>query len=557
MKENFNITYVDDVDENTIVVTSSDKIKGWIEKSLASYDPENKQYSTYLNDKTSSSLSLSDLDSYAENPQNNLDKIIKINEYARTMVNEDDLLGKVYESIESNVNTNFSLIYNDFTDRKTKVKTLDKVQRLISDFNKQINLKSIIRRSIPTCYLEGTFIMCLRNKNENWIVDYYPLGVAIISDYESNGQPVVLIDINELESRLRKTMIKTKKGKSLFFDNTENEIKANYPPEVYQAYKNKEKYAILSTEYSGVIRINNMNRKYGLTPIFRALRPTLMLRTFSESDEKNTKAKAKKIIHQIMRKETIRQNLVDDTVFELMSYAHNSFMSAFKQNTVAYTSVPGVEKIEYVEPSVETTDSKLIAAYRERVLTSLGIGFLAEETQTSSTAKISLNQLMLTINKIGEQLESVIENWYRTLLSANGIKSEFIPTIKIMDSEALSQELRMSLSGFMYNTLGFSRKTVFDTLGYSLEHEMQQRIHEKDDNLDEIFYPYSTAYNTSGEGDDSGGASSPSGNKKINNVRTDIVDKNGNIIKVGRPQSNEDEDKRDYDKDRYEDNKGI
>ena len=63
------------------------------------------------------------------------------------------------------------------------------------------------------------------------MVDTYPLGVAIVSDYNVNGNPYILIDIRELTSRLQKTTIKGRKNKPLFFNSIVDEIKNNYPPE--------------------------------------------------------------------------------------------------------------------------------------------------------------------------------------------------------------------------------------------------------------------------------------------------------------------------------------
>ena len=178
---------------------------------------------------------------------------------------------------------------------------------LIKQFHKETNLNQILSASIPTVYIEGNCIKYLRSKNGHYVVDTYPLGVAIVSDYSLNGLPYVLIDIRELTNRLQKTTIKGKRNRPLFFGSLTEEIKNNYPDEVYQAYINKEHYAKLDIRRNGVNRFNNMNRKYGLTPVFKALKPSLMLDTFDKADAVNAKAKSKKIIHQILRKEVMGQ----------------------------------------------------------------------------------------------------------------------------------------------------------------------------------------------------------------------------------------------------------
>ena len=57
----------------------------------------------------------------------------------------------------------------------------------------------------------------------------------------------------------------------------DEEVKVTYPEEVYRAYMDKETYAKLDIESTCVLRIGNQNKKYGLSPIFRAIYPALML----------------------------------------------------------------------------------------------------------------------------------------------------------------------------------------------------------------------------------------------------------------------------------------
>ena len=257
-------------------------------------------------------------------------------------------------------------------------------------------------------FAEGNCIMYLRNSDGNYIVDIYPLGVAEISDYTSNGRPIVLINIQNLKSALQKTMLMTRSRKPLFFKNQNEEVQANYPKEVYDAFKGNETYAKLDVDRTGVVRIGNIGRKYGVSPIMRALKPALMLETFDAADRTNSKARAKKIITQKLRKELMGPSY-DRNGYSQMAYAHDNLMKAWKQNTVVVTTPPFVEEIEYVEPKVEMTNIDTVNQYRNREMAALGISFLnTDGTQTVSTASISLDQLMKNINKIAEQLADVI-----------------------------------------------------------------------------------------------------------------------------------------------------
>lgn len=492
---------------DTVVITSQQKATELIQHALSAYDPTNQQYSAYLNDitYTANSVTQQELDLLADGAQSNIDKILKINRIIQREINKDDIIGKVYESITSNINTDFKLSYKNIEGRN-KNNIMEKAKKLIDDFNTQINLGQLLRDSIPITYAEGTYIMCLRRKDENWTVDYYPLGVAIISDYTVNNKPVVLIDVAELTKRLRKMYVKTKGGKALFFDKIDDEIKANYPPEVYTAYASKDKYAKLSVESTGVMRINNMGRKYGLSPVFKALKATLMLDNFSKADEVSAKSKAKKIIHQILREKVLGEEGKNNG-FEEMAFAHDQLMQAWKNPTVLYTSSPAVEKIEYVEPKTEDISVDKVSLYRNKSLSALGISFLvSDKSQSASTANISLNQLMLTINSISEQLEVILNTFYKVLLKANGIDLEYAPTVKVIDSELLSMEIKLELVTFLYSQLNASLDTCYSYLGIDIEDEKQKRTSENNEKLEEVFKPRATNNTTNGnEIDDKGG----------------------------------------------------
>lgn len=384
--------------------------------TTSQYDPSNRMWGVYLKEGTTSQndLTLTELSELAATvPQSTLDSIITINDYVRYYINLDDLFGKTYEAIETNTNTYYKLDYKDFTDKRNKLKTLVRAKAVIDDFNHQINLKQLIRKVIPLTFAEGNYIMYLRKNQTNYSIDYFPLEVAVVSDYLKGDKPYVMIDLTVLKKRLQKTYLKNKKNKELFLKALEDEMKNNYPEEVYTAYKSGERYAVLDIDNTGIIRISNMNRKYGLTPFFRALKPLLMLYNFENADFVNAKAKAKKVLHQKLRADLLKEE--DESLVGLsdMVYAHNNFMNAWVQDTVLITTPPSVEEIVYVEPKTEDIDVDKINLYRAIVMTTLGIGFLnSESSQAFTVANISVRQLMLTINKISEQLEDILNDWY-------------------------------------------------------------------------------------------------------------------------------------------------
>lgn len=532
-EEDFSVTFAskENIDgEETVILTSEQIAQEWMTNALKSFDPSNRQFSVYLNEESgvgSEKITLDELENLAKNAQSDLSKILKINSIVRQRVNEDDIIGKVYEAVIANLNANVRISFDNLP-KNYKKKTKEQAESIIQQFNKETNINTILSSSIPTVYIEGNCIKYLRKKNNHFVVDTYPLGVAIVSDYSVNGIPYVLIDIRELTNRLQKTTIKGKKNKPLFFDNITEEIKNNYPPEVYQAYINKEHYAKLDLRHTGLNRFCNINRKYGLTPVFKALKPSLMLDTFDKADTINAKAKAKKIIHQVLRKEVMGQSY-EKKGLEEMAYAHENLAAAWKNPTVLYTSPPCVEKIEYVEPKVETTNKDTINQYRSRVTSALGISFLnTDGNQTVSTANISIKQLMKTLNKIAEQEETILSRWYSIILEDNDIPQEYCPTPHVLDAELLEFEIRKDLSELLYSKFNCSYETAFGLVGINVSDEIEKRKKEKELGYEDILTVHPTSYNSSGD--------------DVNN-------------KGGRPSGTDDLDKQDYDKTYTENNR--
>ena len=467
--------------------------------AVSAYDPANRFYSAYLNDDSNSqTLTTSTITTLGQDAQSNLSNIQQINAIIRQYANTDDLIGMVVQSIQNNINTDIRKSYKNFDGQRNKTNTLNKAKNILNDFDNQVRIEQFIREAIITAYLEGNYASVLRNSNENWQIDWLPLNIIENSGYEDNGNPVLLVNIDNLKTALNKTMLKKKNGQYLFFKDTQTEVDATFPPEVGQAMRGKETYAVLDTGYTGMIRVNNYGRKYGLSPIFRALSSVLMLEAYRTADEVMAKSRSKKIIHQIMRKECLGPS-GDRHAFEEMAYSHQQLMQAWQNKTVIVTSNPSVEKIVYVEPAVEETSAEKVNLYRNKVLSSLGLAFLAaDRSQTASTANINLSQLMKCINSISEQVERVIERYYRKVLELNGIGPEYCPTVHVIDSEMLEMDMRMELSKMLYTTFGVSRETAFGLVGVDIEDERVKREREENEGLSDIFQPYATSYNSDG-----------------------------------------------------------
>ena len=315
--------------DETFLVTAENiqkQSESWMFQALQSFDKGGSQYSVRFNEDSTSLNSDTTLDTIKElalNAQSDIGKIQKINVLVRQAENEDDIIGKVHETIEANLNANIRFSFNnlpDDYDEELKKKT----EGIIKRFHKEVNINDVMTTAITSTYDEGNCIQYLRSKKSKGIyhhvIDKYPLGVAIISDYSLNSIPYVLIDTTELTNRLQKSTLKNKKNKPLFFKNTTEEIKNNYPKEVIDAYVSREKYAVLDIRRTGVNRFGNLGRAYGVSPVFR--RNSMAL--FPAESERSTAALRRENAEPLKNVLKLYQNLQLSLVWQII-WEENTF----------------------------------------------------------------------------------------------------------------------------------------------------------------------------------------------------------------------------------------
>lgn len=526
----FDVAYVvSGLDDDTILVTSQEEIDNKTHKMLVAaiekYDMSKEMYSANFSQASSGSTLTTDrIGELADGVNTSLTNITEINRYVRKYIAYDDIIGATFQAIQNNVNTDYQLSYGD-TEGRNKKKQLKDARSAIEQFNKSVKLERLIADAIPMTMLDGNYVMYLRTDGGNAVIDIYPLGIAEITDYTINGNPVVQINITEFKNRLKKTYTKTKAGKAMYFENLDKEVQANFPPEVFEAYRKGDSYCRLDWRRTGVLRINNMGYKYGVSHFFRALRPAVLLEDLEASDSVNNKAKSKKIIHQKLRKEVMGPNTdYARKGFEYAIYAHKELATAWNNSTVLYTSIPAVEDVHYVEPAVEGTPTEKIALYRNEKMTALGITYMDPELNSVSSANISLTQLMKTVDFVARQLNDIVERFYSVWLEEHGIDMIHTPDIRILDSEEMDLAMKLELAKFLFTTVNASHETVFAKLGFDVDDEFAKRQAENEEGFAEVFAPRASQYTSSGNDSKTG---RPAGDDKNAKGKQDY-DKNYN-----------------------------
>ena len=114
--QDFEVIITSKTDDNTVIVTSAEELsQKWIENAMLGYDSSNQKYSAYLSDGTSPSNKITPeyLDELAEGSQNDINKVKIINSIIRKQINKNDIVGKTVESIETNINTEVKISYDE------------------------------------------------------------------------------------------------------------------------------------------------------------------------------------------------------------------------------------------------------------------------------------------------------------------------------------------------------------------------------------------------------------------------------------------------------------
>lgn len=467
--------------------------------ALKTYDHSKQQYSARFSESSSSdSLTLSRIDELAASITTNLSSVLEANRQVRKYIAKDDVFGNAYMAVQSNVNTDYRLQWKHPAGRN-KNKQLQNAKLAVEQFNHSVKLRNLIATAVPATFADGNYIMYLRTDGGNAVVDVYPLGVAEITSWSINGDPIVQINMNEFKSRLRKTYSRMKNGRALFFENLDKEVQANFPKEVYDAYKNGETYCRLDVSRTGVLRINNMGMTYGVSQFFRALSPAVRLDDIETADSANDKAKAKTILIQKLRKEVMGPNSdYSRKGMDYAMYAHSELVKAWSNSTVLYTGIPAVESIEYVEPRNTGTPADKVALYQSKKYTALGIGFVNPNTAAISTANISLKQLMKVVDSISRQLSDILHKYYVLYLGEQGIDQEYAPEITVMNSEQMDMDVKTSLVELMFSKLNLSYESCLEVLGMDVDDELSKRQQENDGGYDAVFTPHASQYTSSG-----------------------------------------------------------
>ena len=536
-KENEGFEIVSGIEDVTVITTNNEKlVQDRIEQAVRDYYSGTGKYaSVFEGDSSSSAVTLAKLDELANNPQNSISKTREIAGIVDNYIIKNYLIGLVDTVIKSNLNTNYKVSYNQVPSEKGRnnKKKLENAKNTVEDMLDKIDIKKMIRISIPATFEHGNFFfyMDVDDRQDKYTIHIFPLSIARVAPYRIDGEPILMIDMTELKNRLEHNLPKKKGGKAYFFQKYEEEITKAYPKEIVDAFRNKEQYAVLDYRRTGIMRAGEDGdgaSLYGVSQIFRALRDVVILDKFAAVDDAVSNVKARNILVQILRKDILGPTGDRQSTREI-AFAHGELTRAVKNKICVYTASAAVEDVKWITSSTNLIDRENVSLYENRVLTTLGIGFLSSGSLGSTvSANISLKQLMRQINYISQQLEHIIEKFAQVALNAHNIDVNYTPRITVLDSEQLEEEMRIEFAKFLYGTLGASRQSTFETVGIDITDEIERRQSENERGLDDVFKPYMTAYTNNADNYDNTGRPA---NKNPENPEKQNQDNERNSIK--------------------------
>ena len=513
--EDFTVSYIGSPPNADILVTSAQNkeyIAQQTEQILADairgYDTEKRKYqSSVFPDETSSNteLTIDRINELATGIHSTLDNVISANEIILKALDTNPLFGLAYSILTSVINTDYKLIYSNPYKVEVDETTMSDVKTLIEVFNNDVEITEVIRNAISGSYLEGNHVLYLAlDKKKVPQIQNFPISLCYPSYYMSGNDRILEFNVADLKTKLRKTYAKTKKNKAVYYEKIEEEVKDNYPAEVYTGFKDGEKVIKLDSKYGKCLTINSYGRRFGLSPLFKALKPSIVVDNLTKADIASSKSRSKIIIFQKLSNKLLGDN-GDKRGFAEQQLAHQQAASALQTSSCLYTAPAFVESLEYITPkNINAEAVEMQKQYNTQLLSALGISFYDSESATGTSVTVSYNGLLKLVNSIAESLSRIISRFYQELLAFYNFDRRLAPTISISPAEELDVDKKMELAKILYTTFNCSLETSLKYVGLDSEDEVLKRRTENENGTYTVMFPRATSYTTNNKDNSAG-----------------------------------------------------
>lgn len=340
-----------------------------------------------------------------------------------------------------------------------------KVKKVIDDFNKRIDIQTVLKDILFELSLTGN---CAGYNRDGRRIDIYPITQVEVSPLIKNNKPVLIYLNENLDD-------------STDMEELEKYLDSAYPPEVSKGIKNNESKIILDHNNTFFLKMNSSRYEpYGVTFLLPAF-DELAHKTMLKEAEKST---ATAIIEKILRI-GVGDKDHPPTQKEIDFYSE---LITGKKGALKIT-VPYFVDAKWIEPDSSIFGVEKYEQVDKDLLSALGITLTLIRGGNGgnySDGLISIAGLIKTIESMRKGIPAIIEDWYRNELIRNGISETLTPTVKLAKVE-IDNSARIELVQWLFQTAGLPYEVLYDEFGYDYTHIKLMREQENEENVEEIF----------------------------------------------------------------------
>ena len=452
-----------------------------------------------------------ELEDIFNNPQNNIESIVA---YSKYCYRKHGIIMRVVNIIRDFGATGLRLSY------PTKA---PKVKEVIENFNKQIDMEQLVKDIIFELALTGNAVCYDRDGVR---VDIYPIDMIKVVPLIKNNKQVVAYKMGTDEFSYDD-----------FGEKVNKAIEGAYPPEIIEAKKRGDMYAILNEENAYFTKINaSQYEPYGISVILPAFEDLSHKSLLKEAE----KATANDIINKTLHVQIgDKDNKPNKT---LLQEYNNLFLG--KSGSIVATT-PYYVEIKWIEPKTDVFGEDKFVEIDTDILNTLGVSLTlirGEGGGNYAEGMLNFTGLVRTIEGIRHHIPCIIEDLYAKELERNGMKAQHAPTVQF-DDVVIDKATKTDLLLQLFQNAGLPYQALYEGCDMNYDYIKLLREDENENNIDETFKLHSMPFqgNQSSTDGTSDATSNPNGGapeKNTTDRKTDKTSSNNNAPRTGLNNTN-------------------
>lgn len=414
----------------------------------------NNEYSTYFNKNFNVDGSPTDVDleNIFNSPQDYINEIVGYSKYSYRKY------GIIMRLINMYRDFGCTDLHLDYTEKNQEV------EDVIKAYNKQINIKQLIRDMLYELSLTGNLVCYDRNGKR---VDIYPIDRIDVTPLIINNRPV-------LAYKLESDFISSEYDEKF----TKKVLRA-FPKEILKA-KDSDK-AILDYRNTHFAKINaSQYEKYGLSVLLPAFED-LSHKNLLKSAEKST---AKAIIDKVV---LTKIGDKDNQPSQALVAQYDKVLQNVS-GSVALT-VPYYVNMEFVEPKTDVFGAEKFIEIDKDILNTLGVSISllrGEGGGSYSDGIVNFTGLCRSIEAVREPLIPIIRDLYKAELKRKKLDPELAPTPRF-EEVVIDKDAKTELLVNLFQNAGLPYELLYEGCGFNYDHVKLLRKEENKNKVEDTF----------------------------------------------------------------------